>query len=77
MKWCGLVKYGYQRCTSIWLNLDHGDGGIVDISMVDAYSGVKVCMPIFSIRKSFLKNLQNSNEHIPYQSSTQQVLLCG
>jgi hypothetical protein len=26
----------------IWLNHDHGDGGVVDISAVDAYSGVEV-----------------------------------
>jgi hypothetical protein len=31
----------------IWLNHDYGDGGAVDISMVDAYSGVEVCMPTF------------------------------
>jgi hypothetical protein len=31
----------------IWLNHDYGDGGVVDILTVDAYSGVDVCMPIF------------------------------
>jgi hypothetical protein len=30
-----------------WLNHDYGDGGVVDILAVDAYSRVKVCMPIF------------------------------
>jgi hypothetical protein len=50
--------------TPIWLNNDHGDGGVVDISAVDAYSRVEVCTPIFLIHKSFLKNLQNSNGHI-------------
>jgi hypothetical protein len=54
-----------ELCTSIWLNYDHGDGGVVDISVVDAYSGVEVCMPIFLIHKSFSKNLQNSNGLIP------------
>jgi hypothetical protein len=49
----------------IWLNHDHGDEGFVDISVVDAYSGVEVSMPIFLIHKSFSKNLQNSNGHIP------------
>jgi hypothetical protein len=29
------------------LNQDYGDGGVVDISAVDAYSGVEVCTPIF------------------------------
>jgi hypothetical protein len=49
----------------IWINHDHGDGGVVDISAVDAYSGGEVCTPKFLIHKSFLKNLQNSNGHIP------------
>jgi hypothetical protein len=39
----------------IWLNHDYGDGGVVDISAVDAYSGVEVCTSIFFICKSFLK----------------------
>jgi hypothetical protein len=56
---------GMELCTPIWLNHDHGDGGVVDISAVDAYSGVEVCTQIFLIRKSFSKNLQNSNGHIP------------
>jgi hypothetical protein len=60
-----------ELCMPIWLNHDYVDGGVVDISVVDAYSGVEVCTPIFLIRKSFSKNLQNSNGHIPYQSSTQ------
>jgi hypothetical protein len=62
---------GMELCTPIWLNHDHGDGGVVDISAVDAYSRVEVCMPIFLIHKSFSKNLQNSNGHISSQSSTQ------
>jgi hypothetical protein len=56
---------GMELCMSIWLNHDHGDGGVVDISAVDAYSGVEVCTPIFLICKSFSKNLQNLNGHIP------------
>jgi hypothetical protein len=31
-----------ELCTSIWLNHDYGDGGVVDILIVDTYSGVKV-----------------------------------
>jgi hypothetical protein len=54
-----------ELCAPIWLNHDHGDGGVMDISAVDAYSGVEVCTSIFLIRKSFSKNLQNSNVHIP------------
>jgi hypothetical protein len=30
-----------------WLNHDYVDGGVVNILVVDAYSGVEVCMPIF------------------------------
>jgi hypothetical protein len=56
---------GMELCMQIWLNHDHGDGGVVDISVVDTYSRVKVFTPIFLIRKSFSKNLQNSNGHIP------------
>jgi hypothetical protein len=37
----------------ISLNHDHGDGRVVDISAVDAYSGVEVCTPIILIHKSF------------------------
>jgi hypothetical protein len=39
----------------------------VDISAVDAYSRVEVCMPIFlgDGSKSFLKKIQNSIGHIP------------
>jgi hypothetical protein len=50
---------GMELYTSIWLNHDHGGGGVVDISAVE------VCIPIFLIHKSFSKNLQNSNGHIP------------
>jgi hypothetical protein len=46
-----------ELCTPIWLNHDNGDEGVVDISAVDAYSGVEICMPIFLIHKSFLKNI--------------------
>jgi hypothetical protein len=56
---------GMKLCTPIWLNHDLGDGELVDISTVDAYSRVEVCTPIFLIRKSFLKNLENLNGHIP------------
>jgi hypothetical protein len=59
------VYSGMELCMPIWLNHDHGDGRVVDVSAVDVYSGVEVCTPIFLIRKSFLKNLQNSDGHIP------------
>jgi hypothetical protein len=31
----------------IWLNHDYGDGGVVDISVVDAYSEMELCTLIF------------------------------
>jgi hypothetical protein len=31
-----------ELCIPIWLNHDLGDGGVVDILAVDAYSGVEV-----------------------------------
>jgi hypothetical protein len=45
-----LAVYAYSRmelCTPTCLNHDYGDRGVVDILVVDAYSGVDVCMPIF------------------------------
>jgi hypothetical protein len=55
-----------ELCTPTWLNHNYGDGGVVDILMVDAYSGVDVCTKIFlgEASKSFLKKNQNSNGHI-------------
>jgi hypothetical protein len=44
-----------ELCTPIWLNHDHGDRGVVDISVVDTYFGVEVCTPIFLIHKSFFE----------------------
>jgi hypothetical protein len=35
-----------ELSTSIWLNHDYGDGGIVNISTVDAHSRVEVCTPM-------------------------------
>jgi hypothetical protein len=37
----------------IWLNYGHRDVGVVNIIAVDAYSKVKVCMPIFLSHKLF------------------------
>jgi hypothetical protein len=34
-------------CTQTWLNHDYGDGGVVDILAVDAYSEVESCTLIF------------------------------
>jgi hypothetical protein len=33
---------GMELCIPTWLNHDYGDGGVVDILAVDAYSRVEV-----------------------------------
>jgi hypothetical protein len=56
-----------ELCMPTWLNLDYGDGGMMDILVVDAYSRVELCTSIFlgEASKSFSKKIQNSNGHIP------------
>jgi hypothetical protein len=55
-----------------WLSHDYENGGAVDISAVDAYSGMELCMPILLGEaskkmdgKSFLKKIKTPNVHIP------------
>jgi hypothetical protein len=36
-----------EICTLTWLNYDHGYGGVVDILVVDTYSRVDLCTPMF------------------------------
>jgi hypothetical protein len=36
-----------ELCIPTWLNHDYEDVGVVDILVVDAYSGVDVCTPMF------------------------------
>jgi hypothetical protein len=38
---------GMELCTPTRLNHDYGDGGVMDILVVDGYSRMDVCMPIF------------------------------
>jgi hypothetical protein len=38
---------GVELCTLTWLNHDYGDGGVVDILVVVAYSEVDAWRPIF------------------------------
>jgi hypothetical protein len=38
---------GMDSWTPIWLIHDYGDGRVVYISAMDAYSRVEVCTPIF------------------------------
>jgi hypothetical protein len=46
---------GMELCMPTWLNNDYGDGAVVDILAVYAYSKVEVCTPIFFGSKSFSK----------------------
>jgi hypothetical protein len=55
-----------------WLNHDYGNGGVVDISVVDAYSGMELCTPMLLGEaskkidiKSFSKKFKTHNRHIP------------
>jgi hypothetical protein len=47
-----------ELCTPTWLNHDYGDGGVVDILAVDAYSRVEVCTSINVGGKSFKKKFK-------------------
>jgi hypothetical protein len=56
-----------------WLSHDYGNGGVVDISAVNAYSGMDLCTPILLGEaskknlddRSFLKKFKTHNGHIP------------
>jgi hypothetical protein len=56
-----------------WLSHDYGNGGVVDISAVDAYSRMELYTPILLGEaskkkldgKSFSKNFKTHNGHIP------------
>jgi hypothetical protein len=55
-----------------WLSHDYGNGGVVDISVVDAYSGMELCTPILLCEASkkiwmanHLKKFKTHNGHIP------------
>jgi hypothetical protein len=50
-----------------WLSHDYGNGGVMDIPVVDTYSGMELCKPILlgeaskKIRWQFIfENFQNS-----------------
>jgi hypothetical protein len=49
-----------ELCPSTWLNHDYGDGRVVDILAVDAYSGVEVCTLIF-LGEASKKNIWVAN----------------
>jgi hypothetical protein len=41
-----LQKFLFRWNGMEWLSHDYGNGGVVDISVVDAYSGMELCTPI-------------------------------
>jgi hypothetical protein len=61
----------------IWLIHDYEDGGVVDISVVDTYFGVELCMPIFLDGKSFSKNSKLKMDTSLNKTQHNQELLCG
>jgi hypothetical protein len=67
-----LQKFLFRWNGMEWLSHDYGNGRVVDISVVDAYSGMELCMPILLDEaskkmdcKSFLKKFKTHNWHIP------------
>jgi hypothetical protein len=56
-----------ELCTPTWLYHDYGDGELVDILVVDAYSGVEVCSSIFlgeASKKNWLANHFKKNSKL-------------
>jgi hypothetical protein len=93
MKWYG-PNCGYTGCRHIFwngvihaniANHDYGDGGVVDISTLDAYFRVKVCTPIFLGEASkscryqiiFEKKFKTQLDTTLNEPQHKQELLCG
>jgi hypothetical protein len=68
-----------------WLTHDYGNGGVVDISAVDAYSRIELCTPILlgeASKKIWMANHFQKNSKLTMDTSLnkaqhKQVLLCG
>jgi hypothetical protein len=67
-----------------WLSHDYGNGGVVDISAVDAYSRMELCMPILLDEaskkldgKSFSKNFKLTMDISLNKAQHKQELPCG
>jgi hypothetical protein len=74
-----------EFCMPAWLNHDYGDGGVVDILAVDAYSGVELCTPIFLgeaskkiffLANHFQKKFKTQIDTSPNNAQHKQELLC-
>jgi hypothetical protein len=68
-------KNTLQKCLSDemeWLSHDYGNGGVVDISAVDAYSGMTLCMPILlgeASKKIWMANHFKKNSKLTMDTS--------
>jgi hypothetical protein len=68
-----------------WLSLDYGNGGVVGISVVDAYSRMELCMPILLavvskknwMANQFWKISKLTMDTSLNKSQHKQELLCG
>jgi hypothetical protein len=67
-----------------WLSHDYGNGGVVDISVVDVYSGMELCTPILfgeASKKIWIANHSQKNSKLKMDTSLikaqhKQELLC-
>jgi hypothetical protein len=68
-------KNTLQKCLSDemeWLSHGYGNGGVVDISAVDAYSGMTLCMPILlgeASKKIWMANHFKKNSKLTMDTS--------
>jgi hypothetical protein len=68
-----------------WLRHDYGNGGVVDISAVDAYFGIELCTSILlgeASKKIWMANHFQKNSKLTMDTSLnkaqyKQELLCG
>jgi hypothetical protein len=67
-----LQKFLFRWNGMEWLNHDYEDGGVVDISVVDAYSRMELCMPI--LLGEARKKIWMANH---FQNQHKQEFLCG
>jgi hypothetical protein len=80
-----LQKFLFRRNGMEWLTHDYGNGGVVDISAVDAYSRIELCTPILlgeASKKNWMANHFKKNSKLTMDTSLnkaqhKQVLLCG
>jgi hypothetical protein len=80
-----LQKFLFRWNGMEWLSHDYGNGGVVDITVVDAYSGMELCKPILLSEASkkiwmtyhFQKNSKLTMDTSLNKAQHKQELLCG